>query len=45
MSIADICNCAAWCGCAVIGALLLVDFIRTERQIAKKNKEEMSCDE
>lgn len=45
MSIADICNCAAWCGCAVIGALLLVDFIRTERQIAKKNKEEMICDE
>ena len=45
MNIATICNCAAWCGCCVIGALLLADFIRTERQIAKDNKEEMNCDE
>ena len=45
MSMAAICNGAAWCGCGIVGALLLVDFIRTEKQIAKDNKEEMSCDE
>lgn len=45
MTIADICNCAAWCGCGVIGALLLADFIRTERRIAKDDKEEMSRNE
>lgn len=45
MSIANICNCAAWCGCLIVGALLLADFIRTERQMAKDHQEEMGRDE
>lgn len=38
MSIGIICNIVGWILCAVVAFLLLSDFIRTERAIAKEAK-------
>ena len=39
MSIADICNVAAWVLCAVVGGLLFSDFIRTELRFRREQKD------
>ena len=45
MTVADVCNWAAWLGCAAMGGLLLTDFVRTERRIQKARKREADRDE
>jgi hypothetical protein len=45
MSIASICNIAAWILCGVVGFLLFSDFIRTEMYFAKQKKEQASKEE
>ena len=39
MNFAVVCNIAAWIMCGVVAILLLGDFIKTERMLAKEKKE------